>query len=186
MAYAAQSGRGRKVGCRHPDRRALSHLRPQSTDEGLDREFNTLQAQREAAESYIGFGSPSVTQFETTPNWLTPSEPFSEKANFNVTRSRWRGQPSSLDPIARGLENAAERAIEGSIRVRKSPCFSRHDFGGALQWRSTPTSPRLEFKRWVRMTLPGGVERPCPKASGVLRVPDLRSSDIDQAALVLL
>ena len=53
MAYAAQNGRGRRaVAVVQTGVRCAIYTR-KSTDEGLDREFNSLEAQRETAESYV-------------------------------------------------------------------------------------------------------------------------------------
>jgi site-specific DNA recombinase len=53
MVYAAQNGRGRRaVAVVQTGVRCAIYTR-KSTDEGLDREFNSLEAQRETAESYI-------------------------------------------------------------------------------------------------------------------------------------
>ncbi len=53
MAYAAQNSRGRRaVAVVQTGVRCAIYTR-KSTDEGLDREFNSLEAQRETAESYI-------------------------------------------------------------------------------------------------------------------------------------
>ena len=53
MAYAAQTGRSKRaVATVQTSTRCAIYTR-KSTDEGLDREFNTLQAQRATAESYI-------------------------------------------------------------------------------------------------------------------------------------
>ncbi len=55
-----------------------------STEEGLEQEFNTLQAQREAAEAYI--------RSQQLSGWVALPEAF---ADGGFSEPRWRGRRST-------------------------------------------------------------------------------------------
>lgn len=80
MAYAAQNGRGRKAITAVQTAVRCAIYTRKSTDEGLDREFNTLQAQRAAAESYIAS--------QRDEGWITLPEVYDDGGFSGATTQR--------------------------------------------------------------------------------------------------
>jgi len=76
---------------------ALRHLHPKSSEEGLEQEFNSLAAQREACEAYICS--------QRHEGWVVARAHYDDGGfsggNMELPAARWSSTPSRLETARR-------------------------------------------------------------------------------------